>query len=572
MRKSFSAVLTLSALTVLAAFAQPAAARPGSPDPTFGGTGAVTKVIDNANTYGRTVAPAPGGKSYVSATSSSSPQLLDVLRYNADGSLDTSFGGDGIAQIGNSGQYINGGYLVVQPDGKPVVAGVGDFAGNQRFIAARLNTDGTPDGSFGLGGFTSVAIATDDYGFAVALQADGKVVIAGRSGNPEKASLARLTTGGVLDSTFGPGTGKVTVSIPSVATRARAVTVAPNGSIYIAGLAEVAAENRTFVAKLTAGGVLDTSFNGTGYSIGTSNSGSTGFMSVAVQTDGKILASGATLGTTYKVGAIVRYLPSGTLDPTFAAGGFFQATPSTANTAECNGLALLPYGRINYVCSQYDGTSKYAVFVGRLLPNGSPDPTFGVGGVSAPLGSSSTFAESVSATLDGKLLITGLIDGPTTALFAARFDNGIYAPTAAIASPSKSKLSAKKLTKFSGKAAPEAPAAFVTKVEIAVRKLDAKALKKKKQCIWLSSSKAKFSKIKDKTKQCAAPKWLAPVGTAAWSYKLKSKRYLPVGKYRLLVRVTLIDGSVNTTFDKGSGTLKSFTLTKSKAKKKKKKK
>jgi uncharacterized delta-60 repeat protein len=561
MRRALSAGPLLGAIVAIAAFAQTSAALPGNLDPSFGGGGIVSKAISGGDSAGRTVASAPGGKIVVSGTTQSSPAMLTVLRYNGDGSLDSSFSGDGVAQIGNSGQYVNGGQSVVQSDGKIVVIGVAAFGPDQDIFVARLNTDGSPDGTFGVGGSTHFNFTTDDYPFAVALQPDGKIVIGGRTipSTDEQATLIRVLPGGTLDPSFGGGTGKVTLAVPTATSaEARGITIGPDGSIYFVGQATVAAKYTMLAAKLTSAGAPDTSFNGTGFAFGpSSTSGSTQFKSVSLQADGKLLASGAAPGATYNAGTVTRFLPNGAPDPGFGSGGTLQSTPSASNSTECNGVAAMPNGRIAFVCSTYvSATDTNHLYAARVFSNGSADPTFGNAGVSA-LSAQDTYIESGALAADGSLLAAGSIGPSPYALAAARFDNGVYTPTATIGSPSKSKLKAKKLKKFSGTAA---PAGFVTKVEIAVRKLDAKLLKKKKQCLWLSSPKAKFSKVKDKTKKCATPKWRPAVGTAAWSYKLK-KRLKP-GKYKLFVRITLVDGTINSTFDKSAGTLKSFTLKK----------
>lgn len=112
-------------------------------------------------------------------------------------------------------------------------------------------------------------------------------------------------------------------------------------------------------------------------------------------------------------------------------------------------------------------------------------------------------------------------------------------PASKISSPKKSKIAAKKLKTLSGTAT---PAGSLSKVELALQRIDKKLLKKKKKCLWLSSSKAKFKQVKAKKKKCSTLKWLKAKGTSKWSYKLKKK--LPRGSYVLSVRATGSNGVI----------------------------
>ena len=111
-----------------------------------------------------------------------------------------------------------------------------------------------------------------------------------------------------------------------------------------------------------------------------------------------------------------------------------------------------------------------------------------------------------------------------------------------ISSPKGSKISAKKLTRFSGTAT--VTNGTLAKVEVALQRVDSKLLKKKKRCSWLSSSKVKFKSIKAVKSKCVTPKWLKASGTTKWSYKLAKKKRLPKGSYVLHVRAKAGDGTL----------------------------
>ncbi len=177
----------------------------GSLDPTFGTGG---KVISQSTSYGSlwAVALQPDGKIVVAGESNS---RVALARYNPDGSLDATFGGGGTV-IGVGDGRANA--IALQPDGKIVVAGDSrsyyvDFADQlrtiKRFALARYNPDGSPDATFGLGGRSTTGFGGDDIAFALALQPDGKIIVAGESNS--RVALARYNSDGNLDATFGGG-------------------------------------------------------------------------------------------------------------------------------------------------------------------------------------------------------------------------------------------------------------------------------------------------------------------------------------------------------------------------------
>ncbi len=161
-----------------------------------------------------------------------------VVRYNGDGSLDSSFNGTGkvITPIGNGDD--NGNSVAIQSDGKIVVAGSSYNGSNHDFAIARYNSDGTLDTSFnGTGKLTTPVGSSDDYGYSVAVQSDGKIVVAGESfvtGSNLDFSVVRYNPNGSLDLSFN-GTGKVITDVGGSGDFETSMAIQSDGKIVVVG-------------------------------------------------------------------------------------------------------------------------------------------------------------------------------------------------------------------------------------------------------------------------------------------------------------------------------------------------
>jgi uncharacterized delta-60 repeat protein len=270
----------------------------GDLDPTFGLHGLVTTSFGGSHDYGRGVAIQTDGKTVV-AGESYGPGDYDfaVARYNPDGSLDTAFSGDGklTTDFGSPYDYAFG--VAIQADGKIVVAG----HSNGDFAVARYNADGSLDTSLdGDGKLTTDFGSTSDGAYSVAIQADGKIVVAGssyNSGSKDDFAVARYNTDGSLDTLF-DGDGKLTTGFVSFSEdRADCVAIQADGKIVVAGHSRNGASGpRDFaVARYNTNGSLDTSFDSDGKL--TTNFGSSDYAyGVAIQADGKIVVAGMSGG------------------------------------------------------------------------------------------------------------------------------------------------------------------------------------------------------------------------------------------------------------------------------------
>jgi len=240
----------------------------------------------------------------------------------------------------------------VRPDGKIVLAGFsGPEGGN--IEAARLNANGKLDATFGTGGKASVDFGGDDFGLAMARQADGRILIAGRS-SAAGAVVVRLRANGTLDADF-DGDGRVT--LPGAGS-ASAVLVQPDGRIVVAGNSN--GNEVMTVTRLQPNGSPDATFDGDGTATIDFGSLSDLASDAVLQADGKIVVAGYTQAD--EDVAVARLNPDGSPDATFGAAG--KATVDFGVATFGNAVALQPNGRI-VVAGQRTGGDDFAV--ARLL-------------------------------------------------------------------------------------------------------------------------------------------------------------------------------------------------------------
>lgn len=321
------------------------------------------------------------------------------------GSLDLGFGNDGVVTHElSSNEYGGIVKIALQPDGRIVTAAAAS-PGDRGVLLARYLADGSPDPSFGQDGYVETdpsPPATYAFAEAIALQADGKIIVAGLS-DPSQSDnvysdfmLARYNQDGSLDTSF--GTDGITNTVipeqqPSGAcffsqAGAGAVAVLPNGDILAGGTSEWGdscgnTRNSSFVlARYTPDGSLDPSF-GTGGIVQTTFSGLDSLAGVAVQPDGKIVAAGTSAGPgrqeNWQSIALARYEPDGSLDPTFGTGG----KVTTAHKLGLFGGPLtLQHGKIVVAgTTRVDGGAFFPVLV-RYQTTGRLDQSFGKRGLS----------------------------------------------------------------------------------------------------------------------------------------------------------------------------------------------
>ncbi|MGB4269457.1 MAG: delta-60 repeat domain-containing protein [Spirochaetota bacterium] len=238
------------------------------------------------------------------------------------GSLDTSFGNGGIVTTpigtGDDSTYA----IAIQSDGKIVVAGFANLSSNNDFALARYNYDGSLDTNFGTGGKVTTNFSSNaDFGQAIAIDTYGRIVVAGYCNSSDlDFALARYYSNGSLDSSFGTN-GIVKTNFGSGGDTARAVVIDAYGRIVAAGDAFMGSNNDFAFARYYSNGSLDIGFGNNGKLTTTIGSGHDSARAIAIDSNGRIVVAGyANNGTNYDF-ALARYNPDGTLDTTFGNGG-----------------------------------------------------------------------------------------------------------------------------------------------------------------------------------------------------------------------------------------------------------
>ena len=395
---------------LIAVGAHPVVAADGDLDTSFGTGGKVVTSFLGQDDFVRSIAIQSDGKIVVAGeTKNGTYDEFALARYNPDGTLDTSFGNSGGKMITNSNN--NGDHarsVAIQSDGKIVLAGAGDNTGNDDFALYRYNTDGSLDSSFGTGGKVFTAVGSgNDFAESVAIQSDGKIVVAGNSynGSNDDFALVRYKTDGSLDTNFGTG-GKVTTDI-SDADAAWSVAIQSDGKIVVAGQSWNGSDYDFALVRYKTNGMLDTSFDSDGKVTTAIGSGSDRAYSVAIQSDGKIVAAGrSSNGGSNDDFALVRYKTNGTLDTSFDSDG--KVTTAIGSDLDvAYSVAIQSDGKIVAAGNSYNGSNDDFALV-RYNTDGSLDTSFDSDGkVTTEVGSGSDVANSVAIQSDGKIVAAG---------------------------------------------------------------------------------------------------------------------------------------------------------------------
>ena len=390
-----------------------------------------------------------------------------ALAQQGPGALDPSFGAgnadgtpDGIVStsLGNGNDTASA--IVRTPDGKLIVVGGRDADGSKDIVAVQYLNDGTLDAAFGKAedgtpdGVVDLSLgAGDDVATSVALQADGKIVVAGShvDGTSSNIFVLRLNADGTLDTSFGADgnadgapDGVVNVSLGDGDDTARGVAVAADGKVVVVGDSVQGTSANIVVARFNADGTPDATFGADGGSDGTPDgfvgidlgAGDDRANGVAIAADGSVFVAGSHVADGSSNIIVAHLTPAGALDAAF--GKADDGTPDGVvsvslgdgdDVASAIGLAADGKLVVAGTTVSKDGSSN--IVVARLNADGTPDATFGADGgsdgtpdgfVATSLGEGNDVATALALEADGDILVAGYHqDGGSTSMAIARY-------------------------------------------------------------------------------------------------------------------------------------------------------
>lgn len=281
----------------------------------------------------------------VGSASNGTNEDFVLLRYNTDGTLDLGFDTDGIVITTFGSSYEMAYDVVIQSDGKIIAAGAGYPDTTFNFAAARYNTDGSLDASFDGDGKMTTLLGIDDEANSIAIQGDGKIVLAGRTKQADfqyAVGVVRLNTNGSLDNTFDTDGKKVT-SITPYSDLAQDVALQSDGKIVVGGKGTPVGPEQYALVRYNTDGSLDNSFDSDGMVLTAFGTSWDECRSIVIQTDGKILAGGLA-SVPGKKFSIARYNTDGSLDVTWDTDG--KLTTTFLSIASIWSMIIQPDGRL----------------------------------------------------------------------------------------------------------------------------------------------------------------------------------------------------------------------------------
>jgi uncharacterized delta-60 repeat protein len=389
-----SRIARLAIAAGAAAAVSPALPAPGDLDPTFGKGGRVIVDIENDSDWPAGMLLQPDGKIVVGRSNEANTDDFSVLRFNPDGSPDTSFDTDGRSSLDIPGIKGTTQLLLRQPDGKIVAAGETLASVSQatpRLGLVRYLENGSPDPTFGIGG---VAIQSDDvrYGLtSIALQPDGRLLVAGnlRRTDRQEFVVTRFEPDGSLDRSFGEdgyafGNGNTWE-------HGGELSLQSDGTFLVfASVESVMPEGwwdwSPAIMRFHADGSPDTAFGDNGRVLLLSDAS---FLAVVTQPDGRMLLAAANepyaWGLDYCGQVLTRVHPDGRVDDSFGIDGVKQIA---YGGCAWSGGAMLTDPTGNIVVDSAQSTNDVPdmivdsvdYVVTRLDSSGKMDPLFGVGG------------------------------------------------------------------------------------------------------------------------------------------------------------------------------------------------
>lgn len=403
----------------------------GALDGTFGNNGKVMTDFSGGNDYALSMALQADGSIVIAGYTIGSLAAsgdFAVARYLPDGTPDYTFGNGGKRTTALSGAGDFGRTVLLQPDGKIVVAGYVYFNTDYDFAVVRYLPDGTLDNSFGNAGIVISAIGDyNDYALTAALQPDGKILLGGEARTPGVTTtdftLVRYLPNGAPDASFATE-GILFMDFDNNVDRVSSIALQPDGKIILAGVASNGVNFDFALARYLPDGNRDYTFDNDARVITAIGDGDDYAQSVVVQPDGRIVVAGYSQhnGVDYDF-ALARYLPDGALDGSFSP----QETVGVLTTAIGAGedrayaTALLPDEKIIVAGFSSNGTDLDFALA-RYNTTGNLDAGFGTDGIqTTPIGNSGEAALDCAIQPDGKIVAVGTTSAGTSDFGLARY-------------------------------------------------------------------------------------------------------------------------------------------------------
>ncbi|HRH47147.1 MAG TPA: T9SS type A sorting domain-containing protein [Panacibacter sp.] len=403
-------------------------AQTGVIDSLFGKNGLVlTKILKSRDDISQAIALTPNGKIIVAGNSFNIVGYSDVgiVRYKSSGTIDKTFGTNGVLNVKDA--FCN--KIAIQPDGKIVMAGDVAVGSQLAFKVWRFTANGGIDSSFGTNGTVTV-LPPNGYAicYSVALQPDGKIVVGGYDGSFYASLFVfRLTRNGVLDPTFN-GTGYNAVTQSRRSLECHKLLIQPDGKIVAAGSLDtilLTAFYRYYYlsVRFTANGTLDTLFGNKGI-VRESANANDGAYGAGLLPDGRIVLSGySKTGNINKQSALCLDA-NGKVDVNFGNNGY-QYIDYFGSGSFGESVAIQDNGKI-LLAGNVNNGSYNAIGLARLNSNGTADMTFGNNGRDTFFSVSSSKSLGVNEMIlqrDGKILTTGYLQLNKDIFFTARYLN-----------------------------------------------------------------------------------------------------------------------------------------------------
>jgi uncharacterized delta-60 repeat protein len=383
-------------------------AQSGSFDSSFGVAGKVTYCFNPGSSYVNVDAGFQTSGKIVTYNDNYSIVGASLIRWNSNGTLDTTFGVNGFVNFIQSGPFINGGQaarqMIIQPDDKIIIMGSqqNNTYPNGYWIA-RLLPNGALDATFSGTGYRDLSFGTlQDRGRCIALQPDGKILIGGTSGNAaEFFTVARLNSNGSLDTAFGTN-GVVQTAFSSLQSFAEKIAVQPDGKIVVGGsTADPLRANEFALIRYQSNGSIDTTFGTNGKVISSISPYSDVIGDIVIEPSGKILTAGVYSSESSPRMCMVRYLANGSMDTTFGQNGL--VIHPDYFTKYCN-IARQIDGRILLA----GGFTGVYFLTTRYNANGTKDLSFGINGEVNLFPTLYGYTAKVLLQPDNKIVVTGI--------------------------------------------------------------------------------------------------------------------------------------------------------------------